>query len=148
MMRKAAILFLFFIQCSLAFSQSGKIITTSNNVIECSYIKNKRFGVEYISIKSTDNTRDYIPHSKIDRIEYENGNIEYISGTPGKDPKNRTRKDPKDFTYINPSYVSLNVGPAIIFPGLEFYSPYAGEQAGQTGTGIQVCADLMYTPDV
>jgi hypothetical protein len=147
-MRKIFILIAFIFQCGVAFAQSGKIFTTSKNVIECSYIQNKRFGVEYIKVNSNDNTKDYIPHSKIDRIEYDNGDIEYISGSPTKDQKSRNKKDPKDFTYLNPSYLSLNVGAAFAFPGLDFYSQYLGNGAGQTGTGVQVSIDGMYSPDI
>src|SRR5688572_28653553 len=147
-MTKLILLFAIFTSCGFAFSQSGKIFTTSQRVIECSSIQNKRFGVEYISVNSTDNTRDYIPHSKIDRIEYDNGTIEYISGSPNKDQKKRNKKDPKDFSYLSPNYVSINVGPAIAFPGLNFGSDYMGFGAGQTGIGVQVFVDAVYSPDI
>jgi hypothetical protein len=146
-MKKIFFLILFLVQFGFAFSQAGKIFTTSNKVIACSFIDNKRFGVQYISVNSTDNTRDYIPHSKIDRIEYENGSIEYISGSPNKNQKNQIKKDPKDFTYLNPNYIAFNIGPAIAFPSLDFYSEYTGNGPGQTGTGVQISLDATYNPD-
>lgn len=129
----------------MAIFGQTKIITTSGNTIDCRYIKNKRFGVQYISLTSSDSTTDYIPHSKIDRIEYENGDVEYISGVPKKEGKGK--KDPKDFNYLSQSYVSINAGVAVPIPDWDFYSGYTGSTGGAI-TGPFTCIDAVYNPDV
>jgi hypothetical protein len=89
-----------------------KIYTTDGRVIYCEVVELKRFGVNYIPVKSTDNYVEYLANTKIDRIEYANGNVDYISGSP---QNTKNRKDPKDFSYLSPHYISVNVGPAIPF---------------------------------
>lgn len=89
-----------------------KIYTTDGKVIYCEVVEKKRFGVNYIPTKSTDNYVEYLANTKIDRIEYANGDVDYISGTPDNE---KNRKDPKDFSYLSPNYISLNVGGAFPF---------------------------------
>lgn len=113
-----------------------KIYTTDGKVIYCEVVEKKRFGVNYIPVKSSDNYVEYLANTKIDRIEYSNGDVEYISGSP-QNAKNR--KDPKDFTYLSPHYISVNVGPSIpfgIFSG--------GGSSSTASTGVDVSIDATY----
>ncbi len=115
-----------------------KIYTTDGKVIYCEVVEKKRFGVNYIPTKSSDNYVEYLANTKIDRIEYANGEIEYISGTPDNPKK---RKDAKDFSYLSPHYLSINVGPAIPFGLLGTVSPAA---SSSIYTGIDVNIDANY----
>lgn len=113
-----------------------KIYTTDGRVIYCEVVELKRFGVNYIPVKSNDNYIEYLANTKIDRIEYANGNVDYISGSP-QNAKNR--KDPKDFSFLSPHYISVNVGPALpfdIFGGVN--------NSNVASTGVDVNLDATY----
>jgi hypothetical protein len=114
-----------------------KIYTTDGKVIYCEVVEKKRFGVNYIPAKSNDNYVEYLANTKIDRIEYANGEVEYISGTPDNP---RKRKDAKDFSYLSPHYISINVGPAIPFGLLGTIAP----QSSSIYTGVDVNIDANY----
>jgi hypothetical protein len=116
--------------------EPDKIYTTDGKVIYCEVVELKRFGVNYIPVKSTDNYVEYLANTKIDRIEYANGDVVYISGSP-KNAKNR--KDPKDFSYLSPHYVSAAIGPAIPFGILG----NAGTSS-TASTGFEVNLDATY----
>lgn len=117
-------------------TQPDKIYLTDGKVIECEVVEKKRFGINYIPVRSQNNYVEYIANTKIDRIEYANGDVEYISGTP----KNSKHKDPKDFSYLSPHYVSLNFGPSI--PIGAFGSSQGN--GGYANTGFDVTADVTY----
>jgi hypothetical protein len=117
--------------------EPDKIYTTDGKVIYCEVVELKRFGVNYVPVKSTDNYIEYLANTKIDRIEYANGEIVYISGSP-KNGKNR--KDPKDFTYLSPHYVSVGIGPAIPFGVLG----NTGGVSSTASTGFEVQLDATY----
>jgi hypothetical protein len=117
-------------------TKPDKIYTMDGRVIYCEVVEKKRFGVNYIPSKSTDNYIEYLANTKIDRIEYANGDVEYISGSP-QNAKNR--KDPKDFSYLSPHYISINVGPAIpfgSFGGIAYNAPNT--------VGVDVNFDATY----
>lgn len=113
-----------------------KIYTTDGKVIYCEVVEKKRFGVNYIPVKSSDNYVEYLANTKIDRIEYSNGDVDYISGSP-QNAKNR--KDPKDFTYLGPHYLSVNVGPSIPFGVFS-----GGGANSMASTGVDVNLDATY----
>jgi hypothetical protein len=113
-----------------------KIYTTDGKVIYCEVVELKRFGVNYIPVNSNNNYVEYLANTKIDRIEYANGDVIYISGSP-KNAKNR--KDLKDFSYLSPHYLAIGVGPAIPFGILG----NAGTSA-TASTGIEVNVDATY----
>lgn len=115
-----------------------KIFTMDGRVIYCEVVELKRFGVNYIPVKSSDNYVEYLANTKIDRIEYANGNVDYISGTPDN-PKNR--KDPKDFSFLSPNFVSINVGPSIPF-GL--FSGIVNSTSSITTVGLDINFDATY----
>jgi hypothetical protein len=117
-------------------TEPDKIYTTDGKVIYCEVVEKKRFGVNYIPVKSSDNYVEYLANTKIDRIEYANGDVDYISGTP-KNAKNR--KDPKDFSYLSPHYVSIGVGPAIPFGIIGGMG-----SSGNSSTGVDVNVDATY----
>lgn len=109
--------------------EPDKIYTTDGKVIYCEVVEKKRFGVNYIPAKSSDNYVEYLANTKIDRIEYANGDVDYISGTPDNE---KNRKDPKDFSYLSPNYVSVNVGGAFPF----------GLIGGSTATNYSIISGL------
>jgi hypothetical protein len=112
-----------------------KIYTTDGKVIYCEVVEKKRFGVNYIPVKSTDNYVEYLANTKIDRIEYSNGDVDYISGTPQNE---KNRKDAKDFTYLSPHFISVNVGPSIPFGAI------SGGGTSTISTGVDVNIDATY----
>ncbi len=112
-----------------------KIYTTDGKVIYCEVVEKKRFGVNYIPIKSNDNYVEYLANTKIDRIEYANGDVDYISGSPQNE---KNRKDAKDFTYLSPHYISVNVGPSIPFGAI------TGGGSSTISTGVDVNIDATY----
>ncbi len=134
---KSIFLLLLFLGFSISIFSQIKIYTTNGNVIECQSVEKKRFGVDYIPVNSTDNYGEYIANTKIDRIEYADGEIEYVSGTPDKQTN---RRNPKDFTYLSLNYVSLNVGPAIP------YSVFATDPGPYSMVGINTEIDASFYP--
>lgn len=121
--------------------QNGKkpdmIYLTDGMVIECEYLEKKRFGVNYISTSDNRGYYQYISNSKVSKIIYGNGEVEYISGSPGRGDK----KSPMDFSYLSPSYVSIGIGPAIPF------GSFSGDNSGGGGnasTGFHAYADATY----
>ncbi len=112
-----------------------KIYTMDGRVIYCEVVELKRFGVNYIPVKSNDNYVEYLANTKIDRIEYANGDVDYISGSP-QNAKNR--KDPKDFSFLSPHFISINVGPAIPF------GAFSGGGSNLTHVGMDVNFDATY----
>lgn len=61
--------------------------------------------------------------------------MDYISGSP-QNAKNR--KDPKDFTYLSPHFISVNVGPSIPF------GAFGGGNASTISTGVDISIDATY----
>jgi|GEM_PF-4183814 len=116
-----------------------RIYLTDGKVIECEVVEKKRFGISYIPVNTDNNYVEYISNTKVDRIEYSEGEVEYISGNPNNRDR---RKDPRDFSYLSPHYVSLNVGPAIPFGA--YGSSQGGAGAGFASTGFDVNADVTY----
>src|SRR5688572_9174927 len=115
-----------------------KIYTTDGKVIYCEVVELKRFGVNYIAVNSPNNYVDYLANTKIDRIEYANGDIDYISGSPNNTKK---RKDPKDFSFLSPHFISLNVGPAIPFG---YIGSVGSGNTNNMITGVDVNLDFTY----
>jgi hypothetical protein len=118
--------------------EPDKIYTTDGKVIYCEVVELKRFGVNYVPVKSNDNYVEYLANTKIDRIEYANGDVDYITGTP-KNSKNR--KDPKDFSFLSPHFVSVNIGPSIPFG---IFGSSIGGTATTVGVGMDVNIDATY----
>lgn len=117
--------------------EPDKIYTTDGKVIYCEVVERKRFGVNYIPVNNNNNYLEYLANTKIDRIEYANGDVVYISGSP-KNAKNR--KDPKDFTYLSPHYISIATGPAIPFGIIG----NLGATSSTASTGIMAEVDATY----
>lgn len=114
-----------------------KIYTMDGKVIYCEVVEKKRFGVNYVPVKSNDNYIEYLANTKIEKIEYANGDVDYISGSPEND---KNRKDAKDFSYLSPNYISVNVGPALPF-GLFGAS---SSTSNISLTGLDVNIDASY----
>lgn len=122
--------------------QNGKkpdmIYLTDGSVVECEVLEKKRFGVNYISTLDRRGYSQYVSNTKISKIIYGNGEVEYISGSPGRRGE---KKSPMDFSYLSPSYVSVGIGPAIPF------GSFSGDNSGGGGnasTGFHVYADATY----
>lgn len=120
-------------------TEPDRIITTDGKVIYCEIVEIKRFGINYIPVDGRNNYTMYIPNTKVDRIEYANGDVDYVSGSPGN---GNSRRNPKDFSYLSPHFISLNVGPSIPF-GLFGYNPN-GSNSGNAFTGVDVNLDATY----
>jgi hypothetical protein len=122
--------------------QNGKkpdmIYLTDGTVAECEVVEKKRFGVNYIPTSDSRGHVQYLSNTKISKIIYGNGEVEYISGSPGK---GGDKKSPMDFSYLSPSYVSMGIGPAIPFG--TFSSSNSGG-SGNASTGFHVYADATY----
>lgn len=128
------IIFLFI---STALFSQNKIYTIDGKVIDCNTIQKKRFGFEYLPSDGSTTYPEYIPNTKIDRIEYANGDVDYVSGSSNKRGNGKTKKSPTDFTYLSPHYVAINVGPSIPFG----YFGYGTGSNGNAYTGVNVNFD-------
>ncbi len=115
-----------------------KIYTMDGKVIYCEVVELKRFGVNYVPVKSTDNYVEYLANTKIDHIEYANGDVDYISGAPDNDKK---RKDSKDFSFLSPHYLSINVGPSIPFGA---FAGIGGAASNSPMVGFETNIDATY----
>src|SRR5690606_38821077 len=119
-------------------TQPDRIYFTDGKMVECEVVEKKRFGIHYSPVDSSDNYVQYIPNTKVGRIVFADGEVEYISGTPGN---NKQRKHPRDFSYLSPHYVSVNFGPSIPFGAFGSSQGYGG---GYASTGFDVNADATY----
>lgn len=115
-----------------------RIYTTDGKMIECESIEKKRFGFNYIPLQGGTSYALYLPNSKIDRIVFADGEVEYVSGTPGNQKRNRS---PKDFSYLSPHYLSLTFGPSFPFG---VFGSSQGSSSGYASTGFDVNLDATY----
>lgn len=118
--------------------EPDRIYLVDGKVIECEVVEKKRFGINYIPVSSQNNYVEYISNTKVDKIVYGEGDVEYVSGSPNN---TRKTKDPRDFSYLSPHYVSLNVGPGIPFGA---FGSSQGGGSGFASTGFDVHADVTY----
>lgn len=122
--------------------QNGKkpdiIYLTDGMVVACEVVEKKRFGVNYIPTSDSRGYVQYLSNTKISKIIYGNGEVEYISGSPDK---GGDKKSPMDFSYLSPSYVGVGIGPAIPFGSLSGANSGGG---GNASTGFHVYADATY----
>lgn len=114
------------------------IYLTDGNILECEVVEKKRFGVNYIPTSDSRGYVQYLSNTKILKIVYGNGEVEYISGSPGK---GEDKKSPLDFSYLSPSYVGIGIGPAIPFGSFSAANSSGG---GNASTGFHVYADATY----
>jgi len=134
-------------------TEPDKIYTSDGKVVYCEVVEKKRFGVNYIPVNSKDNYVEYLANTKIDHIEYANGEVEYISGSPNN---NKTKKDPKDFSYLSPHFISVNIGPSIPLsllsgPGSStattgFNANLEGSYYFFRGMGVSLNVGYIYNP--
>ncbi len=122
--------------------QNGKkpdmIYLTDGTVVECEVVEKKRFGINYIPAHENRGYLQYLSNTKISKIAYGNGQVEYISGSPGKGGE---KKSPLDFSYLSPSHVSMGIGPAIPFGT---FSSSSSGGSGNASTGFHAFADATY----
>lgn len=124
-------------QTELNGKKPDMIYLTDGTVVECEVVEKKRFGVNYIPTSDSRGYVQYLSNTKIYKIEYGNGEVEYISGSPDKGGG----KSPKDFSHLSPSFVGVGIGPAIPF------GSFGGSNSGSGGnasTGFHVYADATY----
>ncbi len=117
--------------------EPDKIYTTDGKVIYCEVVERKRFGVNYIPVNTNNNYLEYLANTKIDRIEYANGDVIYISGSPNN---KKNKKDSKDFTYLSPHYISVATGVSIPFGNIG----NLGSASTTASTGMHVELDATY----
>jgi hypothetical protein len=116
--------------------QPDKVVLTNGEVLIGEVVEKKRFGITFIP-KSLDGApAEYIPNSKIARIEWGEGQVEYIN--PGKEESN-----PKNFDYLNPHFVSVATGVAL--PIASFgETQFSGLPPGFATAGWQIMGEATY----
>lgn len=122
------------------YTYPDELHLTNGDVIPCKIVEKKQYGVNYIPTKDNRGFTEYISNTKVAKIVYANGDVEYISGSSGK--KGGERRSPRDFSYLSPHYLSLNIGPAIPFGA--FASSDAAGGGGYASVGVNVNADFTY----
>lgn len=134
-----------------------KIYTMDGKVLYVRIVEKKKFGFSFVYVNDTNGYEDYLSNSKISRIEYADGNIEYVSGVPEKSKSNK--KSPNDFNYLSPHYVSVGLGVGIPFGtfGSSISAPSGFAQVGLNatldasyyflrGAGLGVLLGYSYNP--
>lgn len=121
------------------FTYPDELHLTNGQVITCEIVEKKQYGINYIPTQNNRGFVEYISNTKVSKIVYGNGDVEYVSGSPGK---GGDRRSPRDFSYLSPHYVSIGVGPSIPFGA--FASSDAAGGGGNASIGVQLHADFTY----
>lgn len=121
-------------------TEPDKLYTTDGGAYIGEVVEVKRFGVTFRYKNGENIVVEYFPNTKIDRIEYGNGDIEYISGSPNT-TNNKAKKKINDFNYLSPSFVSLNIGPSLPFGP---YGTSAGIGSGSASIGFDANIDANF----
>ncbi len=120
-------------------TQHDKIYTMDGRVLYVRIVEKKKFGFAFVYVNDTNGYEDYLSNSKISRIEYADGNIEYVSGVPEKNKNNK--KAPNDFNYLSPHYISLGIGVGIPFGNFGVSMSGGG---GFARVGLNATLDASY----
>lgn len=120
-------------------ARHDKIYTMDGRILYVRIVEKKKFGFSFVYVNESSGYEDYLSNSKINRIEYADGTIEYVSGVPEKN-KN-SKKSPKDFNYLTPHYVSIGIGAGIPFGN---FGATASGGGGYAKVGLNATLDASY----